>query len=300
MANLPDPQTTSSQLPNLKVLDQGHLSTELDLVTELFHRINRIIPENQKLLTIPPETPAREAISLLRRHGYSQVPVVAGGEVLGVFSHRSFAHKAASCTCQEIVQQKCAPGDLAVEECLERFEFARVTEEMRQVFDAMDRDNGVLIGSPEQLQGILTPMDFLRYLYRVASPFVMISEVELALRALIRLAATQEELEVCANRALAQLYGKENVPKTLEAMTFDNYKAIISHGENWPRFEPILGGNRTRVSAKLKQLCDLRNDLFHFKREINLQDHEVLQEHRNWLLLKAKQADVRRRAGGQS
>jgi hypothetical protein len=153
-----------------------------------------------------------------------------------------------------VAQQKWAPGDLAVEECMERFEFARVTEEMRQVFDAMDRDNGVLIGSPEKPQGILTPMDFLRYLYKVASPFVMISEIELTLRALIRLAVNQEALEECAMRTLAQLYGPEKVPTTLEAMTFDNYKAIIAHSENWPKFEAILGGSRTRVAAKLKQL----------------------------------------------
>jgi CBS domain-containing protein len=289
----------SSPSLQLRVLDDTSVSRELDLVSELFHRINRIIPENQDLLTISPDTAVRDAIALLRKHGYSQVPVVAGGEVLGVFSYRSFAQKAAASTLQEIAQQKWVPGDLAVEECMERFEFARVTEEMRQVFDAMDRDNGVLIGTPERLQGILTPMDFLRYLYKVASPFVMISEIELTLRALIRLAVNQEELEACAVRTLAQLYGVENVPRSLEAMTFDNYKAIIAHGENWPKFEAILGGSRARVAAKLKQLCDLRNDLFHFKREITLQDHETLDDHRNWLLLKAKQADVRRKTGGQ-
>lgn len=289
----------STPLIQLHILDEPSVSRELDLVSELFHRINRIIPEDQHLLSVPPETPARDAIALLRQHRYSQLPVVTGGEVLGVFSYRSFALKAAIATLQDVTQQKSAPGDLAVEECLERFEFARVTDEMRQVFDAMDRDNGVLIGSPEKLQGILTPMDFLRYLYKVASPFVMLSEIELTLRALIRLAVSEEELKHCAVRSLAQLYGAEKVPKNLESMTFDNYKTMISHGDNWAKFEPILGGNRTRISAKLKQLCDLRNDLFHFKREITLQDHETLGDHRDWLLLKAKQADARRKTGGQ-
>ncbi|RFC50800.1 MAG: CBS domain-containing protein [Verrucomicrobia bacterium] len=293
MTPLPSPR------PNLRVLDDANLSRELDLVTELFHRINRIIPENQKLLTIPPEMPAREAIAILRQRGYSQLPVVIGGEVLGVFSFRSFAQKAADASWQELSQEKCAPGDIAVEECLERFEFARVTDEMRQVFDAMDHDGGVLIGSPEQLHGILTPMDFLRYLYKVASPFVMISEIELTLRALIRLAVNQEELTECAQRALAQLYGVEKVPNTLEAMTFDNYKAIISHGLNWSKFEPILGSNRMRITAKLKQLCELRNDLFHFKREFTMQDHETITDHRDWLLLRARQAELRHRTGGQ-
>ena len=278
--------------------DQQDVSRDLDLVSELFHRINRIIPENQKLLTIPPEMTARDAIALLRQYGYSQVPVVMGEEVLGVFSYRSFAQKAAGSTLQEVSQQKSAPGDMAVEECLERFEFARVTEEIRQVFDSMDRDNGVLIGSPEMLQGILTPMDFLRYLYKIASPFVMISEIELALRALIRLAVSQGELSECATRSLTQFYG-DKVPTILEGMTFDNYRMIISHSENWPKFEKILGGTRARTGAKLKQLCDLRNDLFHFKREFTLEDHELLSEHRNWLLLKTKQVDVRRKAGGQ-
>lgn len=290
----------STPVIQLHLLDESSVSRELDLVSELFHRINRIIPEDQQLLTVPPETAARDAIALLRQHGYSQLPVVTGGEVLGIFSYRSFAVKAAMSTLQNVTQHKTAPGDLAVEECLEQFEFARVTEEMRQVFDAMDQDNGVLIGTPEKLQGILTPMDFLRYLYQVASPFVMLSEIELTLRALIRLAVNPEELGQCAVRSIAKLYGgEEKVPKNLEAMTFDNYRAIISHKDNWPKFEPILGGNRTRVSAKLKQLSDLRNDLFHFKRETTLQDHETLADHRDWLLMKAKQADVRRKSGGQ-
>src|SRR4029453_13498383 len=123
----------TSPLPSMRVLDETNISRELDFVTELFHLINRIIPENQELLTVPPDTIAREAIRLLRQHGYSQVPVVTGGGGLGFFSFPSFAQKAALSTWQEVTQQKWAPGDLAVEECLEQFEFARVTEEMRQV-----------------------------------------------------------------------------------------------------------------------------------------------------------------------
>jgi hypothetical protein len=142
-------------------------------------------------------------------------------------------------------------------------------------------------------------MDFLRYLYNVASPFVMVSEIELALRALIGLAVSPEELMEFALCSLSESYAQKEVPKTLKGMTFDNYRMIICHG-NWPKFEPILGGNRARTSAKLKQIGDLRNDLFHFKREMGLQDHETLSGHRDWLLLKARQADARRKTGEMS
>jgi hypothetical protein len=232
----------------------------------------------------------------MRKHGYSQVPVVDNGEVLGVFSFRSFAQESALTTLEAWAKQRVAPGDLPVDEFLERFEFARVTEEMSQVFDAMDRDNGVLIGTPERLVGILTPMDFLRYLYQVASPFVMVSEIELALRALIRIALSPEQLAEAAKRCLSSAYGGEDkVPTTLEEMTFDNYQSLVSHGETWKDLEPLFGGTRTRAVAKLKEVGSIRNDLFHFRREITMQDHETLGVHRNWLLNKIKQAEAHRK-----
>lgn len=271
---------------------------DLKLVSDLFHQINRVLPEAQKLLTLPPDMPAREAVAMLHARSFSQAPVMEGGTVFGVFSFRSFARRAAKCQYEELARQKFAPGDFSVEECIEQFEYARVTSEMKNVFDAMERDNGVLVGGPERLLGILTPMDVLRYLYNVASPFVMVSEIELTLRALIRVVLSPEEIIVCAIRSLAQHYGSEDkVPKTLEAMTFDNYRLIVGRDETWPKFSPLLGANKNRVKAKLQQIGELRNDLFHFKREISLEDHEILSEHRNWLLLTAQKAEIRA-AGG--
>jgi predicted transcriptional regulator len=290
----------AASLPNLRLLDQLPAEKELDLVSELFHRINRVIPSDQQIIKVAPDCLARDALALMREHGYSQLPVVHNGEVIGVFSYRSFAQKAARESLADWAQQKCAPGDLPVDDCIEKFEFARVTEEMSRVFDAMDRDNGILIGAPERLIGILTPMDFLRYLYRVASPFVMISEIELALRALIRVALVSEDIASLAQRILTRPFGKpENVPTSLESMTFEDYRSVISFGETWPAFEPIFGGTRTRTSGKLKEIGEIRNALFHFKREITVQDHETLAGHRDWFLNKTKQVEALRRTGAQ-
>src|SRR5688572_21720545 len=119
----------AAPISNLRLLDQSSAAKELDLASEVFHRINRIIPQDQELLIVPPSCPAREAVARMQQHGYSQVPVVENGEVLGVFSFRSFARHAAGATLNEWTRQKCAPGDLRVDDCLEQFEFARVTGE---------------------------------------------------------------------------------------------------------------------------------------------------------------------------
>ena len=102
----------ANSVPNLRLLDRSTAAKELDLASELFHRINRIIPEDQSVLTILPGCKVRDAIALMRKHGYSHVPVVDNGEVLGVFSFRSFAQEAATATLESWTRQKCAPGDL--------------------------------------------------------------------------------------------------------------------------------------------------------------------------------------------
>jgi predicted transcriptional regulator len=268
---------------------------ELDLASELFHRINRVVPHSQAVLSVPPTCRVRDAVTLMQEHGYSQLPVIEDGQVLGVFSFRSFAQGAAHTSLEDWTKQKIAPGDLPVDEFLEQFEFARVTEEMNRAFDAMDRDNGILIGTPERLLGVLTPMDFLRYLYHVAGPFVMLSEIELALRALIGFVLNPEKIGTAARRCLSSAYGgHDKVPAVLEEMTFDNYQSLISHGDNWSDFERVFGGTRNRASGKLKEIGGIRNDVFHFKREITTNDHRMLAGHRNWLLSKVKQLGARR------
>lgn len=284
----------ASTVHNLRILGRDDSVEDIDLLG-LFHQINRIIPENQKLLTIPPNFKVRDAVELMRKHQYSQLPVVQDGEVLGVFSYRSFAKEAANSTLDKIRNQGCAPGDLTVDECLEKFDFANVKEEMNRVFDALERDNGVLIGSQDKLIALLAPMDILRYLYRVANPFVMLSEIELTLRALIRRSLSDGEVQFAAKRVLTKAYGsEENIPVNLEEMSFDNYRSIISYTETWPSFELLFGGTRNRTSAKLKEISDIRNCLFHFKREVTVEDHQTLADHRDWLLSKVKQANKSR------
>lgn len=275
----------------LNVVASSEDQEDIDLVSELFHRINRVIPEDQEVIHITPSFRARDAIKLMAENSLSQLPVIKDGRVLGVFSYRSFSKGTATATLDEIKNDILAPGDLTVDELMETWDFASVTDEWRRVFDRLDSTDGVLIGSEDQLVAILSPMDLLRYLDKLASPFVMMSEIELSLRALIRICLDETDFSTIAKRSLAHAYAdKEKIPKNLEEMTFENYRSIISHRKNWSSFEGLLGNSRARASGKLKQISKIRNDLFHFRREISVQEHEMLSNHRNWLLSKTQQA----------
>jgi hypothetical protein len=56
----------AESMPDLRVLDRSPAARELDLASELFHRINRIIPENQSVLTVGPSCRVRDAVRKVR------------------------------------------------------------------------------------------------------------------------------------------------------------------------------------------------------------------------------------------
>lgn len=270
-------------------------AADIDLASQLFHRVNRVLPEDQALVTVPPETTAREAIVIMTDHGFSQLPVVAAGRVIGVFSLRSYATETAQMSLVELNRQRIAPGDLRVDECLEQMQFARVADEIDDLFGAMDRDNGLIVGTHDNPLGILTPMDFLRYLHGVSAPFLYLSEIELALRAIIRGATTDEVLAEIANATLAQHYAPDSPPMALEEMTFDNYVSILGYAAAWGRFEGVVGPSRPRLAGKLRYIRDLRNVVFHFKRTLTLEEIQNLRAYRRWFLAKVEQLGAARR-----
>jgi hypothetical protein len=94
-------------------------------------------------------------------------------------------------------------------------------------------------------------------------------------------------------------YEAETMPTELQAMTFNDYIQIVGDGRRWGHFEPFFGGNRVRTRAKLEQLRDIRNVIFHFRREITVEEHQTLAANRDWMLRKARTADARQKEGQQ-
>ena len=220
---------------------------------------------------------------------------MTGSEVIGVFSFRSFSRTVLD-LCSSNVNPRTLLADLTVEECYEHAAFARVTDEFKAWFDTLDADNVVLVGEPHRIQGIVTPMDVLRYLYSVAKPFVLVAEIETSLRALIRMAVSPDGLAECAATALAKFYREGQLPRKLEDMTFHDYVQIVGDGRNWPMFKPIFRGSRERTRAKLEAMNELRNEVFHL-REISVEDYERLAALRGWMLDRARAAEARAKEG---
>ncbi len=255
-------------------------------ITDLFHRVERLIPSHGKPVTVRPNTPVAEAVALMKGHNYSQLPVVAGEEVLGVFSFRSLTTRLI-----EMGQMREYFGDLPVDEFMEDFRFVQPSDNWESLLDYLERDDGVLIGQRDDLGGIVTTMDLLRYLHNQASPFVVLREIELSLRQIIYACVNKDELQVCIRNSLKGKYGEDVMPSDLLEMTLNDYIQIIGDGRNWPHFEVVFGKGawqRKTTRSRLEEVRDLRNDIFHFRRQITDADYDILKKHRKWLQTKAR------------
>ena len=253
-------------------------------LTGLFQRLNRIIPEDQQLQILPEDTPVQGALDLMKHKGFSQVPITDGREIIGVFSFRSFA-----LGVLRFEDERTNVLKLTVADFLEDIPFRSVNDPFDDVIDNVEENDAVLVGRPEELIAIVTAMDILRYLYGVTSPFVVIAEIELAVRALMTWSASAVQLQDCIKKSLSQRYQPADLPKGVDDLTFSDYASVMGYDENWKsHFKDTFGSTRPDVRAKLERVAEIRNHLFHFRREITLDEFEELTLVRDWLLRRSK------------
>lgn len=263
-----------------------------------FHRAKSLIPSDQELITIPPEMRVAEALKLMQKNRYSQLPVVAGQAVLGIFSYRSFSAKV-------LAKQKSSKeslGELPVEDFLEDFEYAHANDDWSQVLRYLDQDDACFVGHRNGLEGLVTTMDMLSYFRVIANPFILIAEIELSLRQIIQTCIADEHLPEALEKSLRTAYPKDKIPTDLNEMTFDNYVQIISNNDNWPYFKDMFGyqeRTRKQTNQKLRQLGEWRNMIFHFRRQLEDWELKTLAEHRDWLHRRVRAFEGRHKAKAQ-
>jgi predicted transcriptional regulator len=269
-------------------------AAEAAALGDIFQRVTQLLPSDQDLLSLDAGTSALEGLRKLGRDNYSQAPVTRSGRCIGVFSYRSFARTVAA-----FPEGKSSVAHIAVEDCLEQLPYVRLEDNIEDIFDALDRYDAVLVGEPTRLLAIVSPMDALYYLYGIANGYVLMRQVELALRHVIRLSTTSETLAACIAAAVAQKYVQQQreAPERLEDMEFSDLRSIITGGRTWEHFTGVLGQNHDLVKTRLAPLSEIRNALFHFRRPISGEEYETLAITRNWLLLRIEFAETPASAG---
>jgi len=257
-----------------------------------FHDVGSIFPDDIDLVSVEPSTTVADALRLMAPNRYSQVPVIGDGRVRGVFSLWSLAHHLMDAP-------NVSPHDLSVEDVMEQIPDVTVDDPLDRVLEHLDRRDAVLVKSPHGVQAIATATDVLNYYDRVARPFVLLKEIELSLRNLIDACVSEAELQQCIERGLGWKYkgSKDELPRSLTNMTFEDYRSIVTAKGNWDSFRGVLGGTKELAAIKLEQVRKIRNDVFHFRDTVSVREHATLAAIRFWLFDKTLTLQEQRKKG---
>jgi predicted transcriptional regulator len=234
-------------------------------------RASHLVPEAQELVSVEVGTSIRDAIAVLVASDFDQIPVTANGRVFGVFSFRSLSMSLKN------VRKNDDPLDQLVEDCVDEPVYVRAGDSVSQVLISVESVSAVLLGDEESIWGVVTPNDVSRHLWRLAQPFVMIQDIELAVRSLMHRCCPGEEDRLAAfANALKGVEG--DVDRRWSDLTFGDLINVLSNRKNYSStFSRAFGNNFSLAFSLLDPVREIRNKVVHFRDEVSEEEVEIME-----------------------
>ncbi len=231
-------------------------------VSEPAFRVSRLEAANVKLITVKPDTSLIEAVTLMLRHDYSQLPVMTNErDVKGVISWESIAPKLVLAKAEsDTVRAFMKPH--------------REINSTDSIFAALPRIveySYVLVRATDQrISGIITTTDLSVQFKQLSEPFLLLAEIENHIRTLIDGRFTKEELSNLVNPS-----ENERAIESVADLTFGEYIRLFEEPNLWMKTK--LQVDRKIFVKELDKIRVIRNDVMHFDPDgISEEDHELL------------------------
>ena len=241
-----------------------------------------LLSENHEPVTVREDALAWDALDRMIDTGFSQLPVIGEhGDVIGVFSFRSYAIRTL-----DYRGQKVDATELTVADSMDRPEFIP-PDDYIDTNRATDwgRIDYILVGAHADLRGVLTTSDVFGRLTDFAEAFVLLYEIELDLRDVIQMVLPRAELEA----VFQELSPPNSRPvRSLEDFQFGQYVGLITNKARWPQFEQLFRSSRDATLVDLNRVNDLRNVVFHFRRQVTPRDNDAMRRFRNRLRMRIR------------
>ena len=213
-----------------------------------------------ELQTVEYDRSIRGVLEEMFEEGHSQLGVRRDGGLVGVVSFRSVAR--ALEVVDEIAVDNASLRERSVEIAVETPVTVSADEDVSVLFDHLAEEAYVIVES-ERTERIITDYDMLDFLQRAMEPFLLIEDIELALRDL--LAETyQDEIDDRLRETFADTDGPIPPVTGLSQCSFSHYEIFIS--QHWEEtFCEYFDANPSFLRELIKNVGQARNQLFHFR-----------------------------------
>ncbi|MBN2003147.1 MAG: DUF4268 domain-containing protein [Anaerolineae bacterium] len=227
------------------------------------------------------DTKIAQALALMVQHDYSQLPIVdADGKLAGIISDQSivemYYHSNGAVSLLDLPVTHCQTTPTTL-------------SEESDIFDALESLKNhsavVILDGQQQVVGILTHYDTTHFLRDVSEGIIQVEDIELTLRRryIEAVFPNEKDLQTAIKRALGSKKDDPNAPaQDYEALSFYQQMQLIRHPANWPHFEKFLAP-QDLFWALMDQVREIRNQLMHFRGQLDPMQSRVLLRARDWL-----------------
>ncbi|MFI6624290.1 CBS domain-containing protein [Streptomyces sp. NPDC050528] len=186
------------------------------------------------------------AVTLMLLNDFSQLPVMS-----------SKRQVAGAVTWKSIAQARHRDSDCPLAEALVEAREVRYDHDLIDVLPLLAQYDFVLVRGPHNdLGGIVTVSDVALAYGSLASPFLLVGELDQRLRALVTDQFDLAEVAAAVGR------NGSRAPASYSALTFGDYVNVLRNQEFWDRLGWSL--DKAAFTQRLDEIRKIRNDLMHF------------------------------------
>lgn len=211
-------------------------------------RIGSLPAANKPLVAVNQDDDVARAVSLMMQYDFSQLPVMQGErEVKGVVTWKSIGlRQALACKCERVADCR---------------EDARIVDANRTLFDAIPTivEYGyVLVRQRDRrITGIVTASDLSLQFQALAEPFLLLREIELHVRRIMKGKITTEDFALLDSPAPSS-----HPPQNIADLTFGEYVRLFQNPQIWGKLNLRIDG--VVLTKLLDDVRKVRNDVMHF------------------------------------
>lgn len=219
------------------------------------YRIENI--ETSPLETVTTDAQIQDALEAMFSTDSEQVGVLEDGTLRGIVSHRSISRMLLILARSDALDSALDRGvDLAMEDPTP---MVTPGDDVFTLFEELAVSPYVLIDYDDEFH-VLRDVGFHQYLEGELEAFIVIEEIERAIRELFR-EALGEDLPDRLTETFEPM--ELRTPSAVTDCSFAHYHVFIS--ANWKTFDPYFEEDKAFVRELLDNVGEIRNALFHFR-----------------------------------
>lgn len=198
------------------------------------------------VVSVTPNASFEEAITLMLLNDYSQLAVLSGKHQLR-----------GTITWKSIAQARHANPSAIFSDAIIGAEVVPYHRELVDVLDTLKTEDYIFVQDENgAIAGIVTTADVVQVYGELATPFLLIGELDQLLRrVIIRTFSLDEVTSLCDSDGSRELRSFDN-------LGMGDYQRVLANRDRWEKLDWPL--DRVAFTNRLDKLRELRNDVMHF------------------------------------